>query len=206
MKEMKAPIAAAIAISIGLIILAGYFLPIPFLQTIRVVLLGWAVSLIGVGAIIGVVFLILNQWHSIRSKTQPIVYSVLLILSFLLTLLFGLVLTPANSGFQQVVMSIQVPVEASLLATISIVLILAGFRLLQKKKGWMAVVFIVSAIVYLLIGSGVIFAGSLTENSLGAFLIRLPIAGGRGILLGVALGSLVAGIKILFGIERPYNG
>lgn len=206
MKAMKAPIAAAIAISVGLIILAGYFLPFPLLQSVRAVLLGWAVSLIGVGVIIGVVNLILNQWRSIRSKSQPIVYSVLLILSFLLTLLFGLVLTPANPGFQRVVTAIQIPVEASLLASISVVLILAGFRLLQKKKGWMAVVFLVSAIVYLLIGSGIIFAGSVSGNGLGAFLIRLPIAGGRGILLGVALGSLVAGIKILFGAERPYNG
>ena len=34
----------------------------------------------------------------------------------------------------------------------------------------------------------------------------IPLAGGRGILLGVALGSLVTGLRILFGVDRPYSG
>jgi hypothetical protein len=35
---------------------------------------------------------------------------------------------------------------------------------------------------------------------------RLPVAGGRGILLGIALGSLVAGLRVLMGADRPYRG
>jgi cytochrome bd-type quinol oxidase subunit 2 len=203
---MKAPFAAAVAIAIGLIILAGYFLDFPILQSVRTVLLGWAVSLIGVAAIVGIVHLIRNQWKNLRSPAKGRGLSVVLILSFLITLVAGLVLTPAHPVFQKINTRIQVPVEASLLAVISVILILAGVRLFQRKKGWMAVVFLISAILYLLIGSGILFAGSAAAHGIGAFLMRLPVAGGRGILLGVALGSLVAGIKILFGTERPYNG
>lgn len=203
---MKAPFSAAIAISIGLIILAGYFLPFPVLQSVRTVLLGWAVSLIGVAAIVGIVNLITNQWSSMRSPVKGKGYSIVLILSFLITLLAGLVLTPAHPAFQKIITQVQVPIEASLLAVVSVILVLAGIRLFQKRKGWMAAVFLISAILYLLIGSGLLFAGNASSSGLAAFLLRLPIAGGRGILLGVALGSLVAGIKILFGVERPYNG
>ena len=203
---MKARFAAAVAIAIGLIILAGYFLDFPILQSVRTVLLGWAVSLIGVAAIVGIVFLIRNQWKNLRSPAKGRGLSVVLILSFLITLVAGLVLTPAHPVFQKIITRIQVPVEASLLAVISVILVLAGVRLFQRKKGWMAVVFLISAILYLLIGSSILFAGSAAAHGIGAFLMRLPVAGGRGILLGVALGSLVAGIKILFGAERPYNG
>jgi cytochrome bd-type quinol oxidase subunit 2 len=203
---MKAPVAVAVAIAIGLIILSGYFFPIPFLESIRITLLGWAVSLIGVATLIGIVYLIKNQWRSMRSKEQKNFYSPVLIFTFLITLVAGLVLTPASSGFQKVITSIQVPIETSLLAVVSVVLIMAGFRLIKQKKGWMSVVFLVSAILYLLIGSGIIFTNDGINDGLVGFLHRLPIAGGRGILIGVALGSLVTGLKIIFGAERPYSG
>jgi len=31
-------------------------------------------------------------------------------------------------------------------------------------------------------------------------------AGARGILLGMALGTLTTGLRILFGADRPYGG
>jgi hypothetical protein len=34
----------------------------------------------------------------------------------------------------------------------------------------------------------------------------LAAAGARGILLGVALGTLTTGLRILFGVDRPYGG
>jgi hypothetical protein len=35
---------------------------------------------------------------------------------------------------------------------------------------------------------------------------RLASAGARGILIGVALGTLTTGLRILFGSDRPYGG
>jgi hypothetical protein len=35
---------------------------------------------------------------------------------------------------------------------------------------------------------------------------RLPVAGGRGILIGIALASLTAGLRVLLGADRPYSG
>jgi hypothetical protein len=34
----------------------------------------------------------------------------------------------------------------------------------------------------------------------------LPLAGARGLLLGIGLASLTAGLRILFGADRPYDG
>ena len=39
-----------------------------------------------------------------------------------------------------------------------------------------------------------------------AFLQRLPVAGARGILLGIALGSLTTGLRVLLAADRPYSG
>jgi len=32
------------------------------------------------------------------------------------------------------------------------------------------------------------------------------LGGARGILIGVALGSLLTGLRVLFGFDRPYGG
>jgi hypothetical protein len=34
----------------------------------------------------------------------------------------------------------------------------------------------------------------------------LALGGARGILIGVALGTLTTGLRVLFGIDRPYGG
>ena len=72
----------------------------------------------------------------------------------------------------------------------------------------MAIIFLVSVVFFLLLGSGVL--GNLGNLPLLGDLIellnRLPVAGARGILIGIALGSLTAGLRILLGADRPYSG
>jgi len=66
----------------------------------------------------------------------------------------------------------------------------------------------VSVILFLILNSGVLAFTSeipILRNLLSAF-HQVPVAGARGILLGVALGSIVTGIRVLIGSDRPYNG
>jgi hypothetical protein len=38
-----------------------------------------------------------------------------------------------------------------------------------------------------------------------SFIRLIPLAGGRGILIGISLGALLTGLHVLFGTERPYG-
>ena len=206
---MRAPITTAVAIAIGLIILLGYFVPAPPLQTIRIILLGWAGTLAGVLLLIGVFNLISVHWRRFTRSKPADYYSPYLIATFLITLVAGLWLGPGSSQFQRVVSAIQVPIETSLLAILAISLSVASLSLLRNRKSLMMIVFTFSVALFLLVGSG--FLTGLSESiplvgSLLAALNRLPLAGIRGILLGVALGSLVTGLRILLGVDRPYSG
>ena len=91
---------------------------------------------------------------------------------------------------------------------LAVTLTFASVRLFQRRKGLMAGVFTASALVFLLVGSGLL--APLRQlgpfSPLFDFLQYLPIAGGRGILIGIALGSLTAGLRILLGADRPYSG
>lgn len=208
MRRMRAPFTTAITISVGLIVLLAYFLPFPLLQNLRVLLLGWGVSLAGIAALVGILNLLSVHWKKARSKENRDLFSLVLLLGFIITFAAGMWLTPANPLFQHVIISIQAPVETSLMAVLAVTLAYASLRLLQRRKGWMGIVFIISALVFLLFIGGFlpVFQQIPFVGNFASFLNRLPTAGARGILLGVALGSLTTGLRVLLGVDRPYSG
>lgn len=205
---MRSPIVTAIAIAVALLVLLGYFIPVPLIQDVQGLLLGWAVIVAGFAALVGLVNLILVHWRRATTDQNRDLYSVIVIAAFLLTFAVGIWFGPNDPNFQQVIASIQVPAEASLMAVLAITLTVAGVRLLQRRKGVLAVVFVLSALIYLVLASGLVASaewGSPVKEVLH-LVERLPIAGARGILLGIALGSLTAGLRVILGADRPYSG
>jgi hypothetical protein len=202
---MKSPFSTAIAITIGVMILLGYFITTPLIQNVRLFLIEWAIILGGIATLVSILNMIRVHWRKVRSKDF---YSVVVILAFLITLVAGILLSPSNKQFQNVVTYIQIPVEATLMGILTFSLMFATIRLFKINKGIMGVIFLVSTLVFLLISS--IFLTS-TFKIPGIELIlsalqTLPLAGARGILLGVALGGIIAGIRVLIGVDRPYRG
>jgi hypothetical protein len=205
---MKAPLATAVAIITGLLVLLGYFVPVPALVQLRTLLLGWAVILVAIATVVGILNLFQVHWHKLTRKPGRDVYSLVFLLAFVLTIGVGLWFGPASPEFQQLMLSVQMPAESSLMALLAIVLAYSSLRLLQRRKGALAVMFIFSAVIFLILSSGLLAAVETVSpvKEIIAVLNRLPVAGARGILLGIALGSLVAGIRILMGADRPYRG
>ncbi len=82
-----------------------------------------------------------------------------------------------------------------------------AFGLYRANRGWMTLVFGISTLLFVLLNSGVFTTGldiPLVKNALGV-LQRLPDAGGRGIVIGLALGTITAGVRIILGVDKPYN-
>jgi hypothetical protein len=151
--------------------------------------------------------LALTHLRKATSKTQRDPYSYIFLAAFIATLAVGLYAGPADPLVQQIIMNIQVPVEVSLMAALAVTLGVAALRLLQKRRDPLTVLFVVSAAVFLVLGSGILAGLNVpVVQQIVSFIDRLPVAGARGILLGIALGSLTAGLRILMGADRPYSG
>lgn len=205
---MRAPLSTAIAIAAGIVVLLGYFLPVPEFKLIRSTLIEWAVIVAGIAGLIAIIHLVKVHIKKLNSEQNRDYYSLITLIAFFLTLAAGLWLSPSDSRFQQVVTSIQMPIEASLMGVMAISLTFASIRLFQRRKGWMPIIFAVSAIVFLILASGFLSIADqipLVKDLLSA-LNMLPVAGARGILLGIALGSLTTGLRILLAADRPYSG
>ncbi len=202
----------AIAIAFGLMTLVGYFFTSPGMTALRAFLLNLAVILTGFAVFVGVGNLINVHAKKVRRKEKGSAYSSLLIIALAVTFLIGFTarFVPALSGvFAGAFNYIQLPVEASLMAILTVTLILAAIRLLRRRLNWLSGIFLVTALLILFFTASLPFLGdSLALNGIPRRVLSEVFAGSgaRGILLGVALGTLAMGLRILFGADRPYGG
>ena len=197
---------AVFAIASGVIVLLGYFFPIAELDQLRLQLIDWAVIIAGMAVLIGIGNLIAVQWEKIRTRQKGSLYGVLLILSLGITFVLGLLLGPNDPFMRLAVDAVIVPVEASLMAILSVTLIYASIRLFRRRVDVTTVLFLLTAVLFLLavmptpLGA---IPGDWIITQFGGMLSR---GGARGLLLGIALGTLLTGLRVLLGIDRPYGG
>lgn len=208
--KIKAPVSTTIAIATGIIVLIGYFINIPLLDSLRKVFLQWAVILSALALVIGIFNLGYVHIKKITSQSSGEAYSVILLLSMGLTVVVVIVFSPTGELSQWLYDNVIFPVEASLLALISIVLLYASIRLFRRGITLFSVIFLLTTLV-VLIGSvsiaGFQIPGLSGSDGIRALLVQIPAVGGaRGILIGVALGAIATGLRVLMGADRPYNG
>lgn len=197
---------AAFAIAAGLIVLLGYFYP-DQLESFRIVLLDWAIIIAAMAVLIGIYNLVAVQMEKIRTRQKGGTYGVILVIALIITFGFGLILGPENPYMQLTVDAIIVPVEASLMAILAVTLIYASIRLLRRRVNVTSVLFLAVAVIFLLAIVPIPFGG---VNALQDLILEVASmfsrGGARGLLIGIALGTLLTGLRVLLGIDRPYGG
>jgi hypothetical protein len=203
-------IVTAIAISFGLIVLAGYFIQFPLLAILQKSLLQWFVILAAIALLVGVANLFTVHWVKASSNQIGSFYSILLVISLIITVAVAGYLGPTADWSLWLYNYIQVPVETSLMAILSVVLVYAGVRLLRKRPNVFSAIFIGTGLLMLL-GSapmfGVVIPGLHGSFGIKTLIAQIPaVAGARGILLGVALGTIATGLRVLMGADRPFRG
>jgi len=202
-------LSVVIAVGVGVLVLLGYFLPAPTLLAVRSLLVSWAILVGGFAVLVGAVNLAQVHYLKISRRDRSWPYSLLLLLSMLVTILLGFAFGPTSPLMQALVQGVIFPVEASLMALLAVTLAYAAIRLFRRRTDLMPVIFLTSAVFLLAAGLALPYIGQLPilGDLLGPWLIAGPVAGGaRGILLGVALGALVTGLRSLFAMDRPYGG
>ena len=128
-------------------------------------------------------------------------YSAVLLASFAFTLYW----TIANQGDASLLEAVQVPIESALAALLFLSLALGGARVMQKRADLWGLLF-VAVVLIVLLGS-LPLAELAPVKAWSDWLMAVPVsAGARAILLGIALGTVVAGVRALLGQDRSYRG
>jgi len=218
--KLKSPVSTAIAIGVGIVVLLGYFFGsdasgVPTtLGLLRDFLLQGAIVWAAVAMLVGIVNLASVHLGKIRANEEG-GFSFILLLSLIITLgvgLYDIAKTHLDQelNFQRtswIFNYIQLPIETSLMAVLAISLTYAAARLLARRLNLLSVVF-VGVVLMMLIGAvPQVAAQAPLVAEIRNWILRVPtMAGARGILLGVALGTIATGIRILIGSDRPYGG
>jgi len=196
------------AISAGLIMLMTYILPLDGLRVIilNVVMIGAAAALV-----IGVFNLVAVHAKRVEEDNNAL-GSVVLILALIIT--FVVTLLQEYLGFNPSWMPnadwlltyIQVPVESALMGVMAVTLVYAAARLVTQRPNIYSVIFVLTLLITL-IASTQFGMDSQTGQSIQNLITHGMASGGaRGILIGVALGTIATGLRILMGFDRPYGG
>lgn len=197
-----------VAIAAGLLMLMTYIFPLDGLRAfiLNLVMIGAAAALV-----IGVVNLLSVHVKKIR-KQESTVGSLALVLAlvftFLVTLLEGYTTIYPDwlPGSEWLLANVQLPVESALMGVLAITLMYAAARLVTHRPNIFSVLFVLTLLITLVASTQ--FG---LESGLGQWVRKfvshgLASGGARGILIGVALGTIATGLRILMGFDRPYGG
>jgi len=206
--NLRSPIATLVTIAAGGIMLLTYILPLEELQSfiLNVVAVGAATALV-----IGLINLLNVHVNKIRSGDNP-VGSLALVLAMGITFLVTLVeeftdFYPASlPGADWLLANIQVPVESALMGVMAISLVYAAARLVTLRPNIFSFLFVLTLLLTLITSTQIgLDAG--VGQALRNFLVHgLASGGARGILIGVALGTIATGLRVIMGADRPYDG
>ena len=217
----KRALPVALTIAFAWLILIS-FLPLDpsirvaaMLLDLRGVLVKWAVNLAAFALVLGFVNLIGVHARRIRSGESAL-FSIVLIGSALFTLGLwsahivtvmierGAPLTTAmqDTGFLVSAFDwVIAPLQSGLGILLAFVLAAAGFRALQMRRSVGMVLFVAAAIVVALTQPVVPLLGAL--QPIRAIVDSITTGSLRGLALGVALGSLAFGLRIIVGADKP---
>ena len=214
MKQLFPRIPTAVAIICGWVTLIGLFLPggLAAEFPVHLLLIRAAASLAAVAFLLGILNLLGVHFRRITSQEKDWGYSIFLILSFLgvigaaaLASVYG---EPVLEGtaFRWVFHSILYPLEAAAASLLVFFLVAAAFRVMRKRPTLPTLVFVLT-IIFVLLGT-MPFPGQLglTLAEARDWLVQVfAMAGARGMLLGVALGTIATGLRVLIGFDRPHS-
>jgi hypothetical protein len=201
MKNFKRTLPQALAIAFGLLALLGLLL----VPTLGDLLTAWAGFLAAVALILGAVNLL--GIHA-RRLAKGNFYSGVLVLSMIAMLILAVTdfLGLTENGVGIVFENVQVPLEMAMASLLAFFLLFAAFRLLRRQRSRWSVLFIVTVIVIFVGRTPLPFATDGLFSQVEQFISGVFVnAGMRGILIGVALGTIAVGLRILMGSERPYD-
>ena len=206
---MRYVIPAAIAIGVGLVTLISYIVENALLVGVRLILIDWAVILAGLAVLVGLLNLLMMHLRRVQSGARGWFYNLVTAVVAVLVLLLGLLEGPqapfvADSLTHVLFKGVLVASQATLTGLVMFFLVLGAVRMMRSKPTPTTIVFLATVVAVLLSWLPLYFMTPF--NRFHTWLVAVPAAAGaRGILLGVALGTVAVGLRVLMGIERPYK-
>ena len=195
-------LATAVAIGVGLIVLLDFFFTHPLIDTIGAAFRYWTIILTAFALILGLFNLLLvHLLRIIRRNESGAGYSAVVLVTFAIVTVIGMWFGLPSAPMTWIFDNLYVPLQGAFFALVAFFLATAAYRALRARN---------LETMWMLIAALVVFLGQIPLVSALAdakeWVLSVPsTAGVRGILLGVALGTIATGLRLIMGMDRPYS-
>lgn len=192
----------ALAIAIGLITLLDYFFDMPILDALGIAFREWTIILTAFALLVGIINLL--QVHLARviyRHEAGAGYSALVIITATVVTVTGLWFGLPSEPMAWLFDNVYVPLQSAFFALMAFFLATAAYRALRARTIETMWMLIMALIVFL--GQAPLW-GIFAEAR--EWVLNVPTtAGVRGLLIGVALGTMATALRLLVGWDRPYS-
>ncbi len=206
--RLGAALASAITFAIGLVVILGLLLPdgiLPatwggLIRNVTGMLLQLTTITAALAILVGIFNLLLVHLSRIFRRERGLLYSLVLIISFGAVIITYFFARDVNTLLLE---NVQRTVESALAGLIFFALVYGAYRLMRHRVTWAHVLFILVVLIVLV--AALPFDIPALQD-FRAWLLTIPVsAGARGLLLGIALATVVAGVRVLIGVDRSYR-
>jgi hypothetical protein len=175
------------------------------ISAIGYLLVSWTAIIAAFALFLGLFNVITVHTNRIQLRQPGFVYSGVLLVSLFVTLIVGLLGGPQSTNLTFIFNYILQPLEATLFSLLALFIATAAFRAFRIRN--METFFFVLFAVIVLLGQVPLGIYLWSEFPIiKDWILNVPtLAGVRGIMLGVALGTIATGLRVLLGIDRPYT-
>ena len=217
LRDPKRLIATLIAGVAGLIVLIDFAGPVERINIVARLLVNWAALVGALALLVGLLNVVGSHVMRVLRRRPDWGYSVVLLVAMLAVIVAGVLFplqkpdgtyTLPSSLVEQPVRDLfrafYQPLAASFLALLAFFGLSAALRALRRRTADTLVIVLVAVVVLALAALPQLAALPLLGDSVRWMSNYVALASARGLLIGAALGALVAGVRVLLGFDQPY--
>jgi len=216
LRDPKRLIATLIAGVAGLLVLIDFASAIPNLDQMARIVVEWAALLAVMALLVGLLSVTAGHLMRVLRRQPDWGYSLVLLAAMLVVIVSGTIVGLVPGGYTLIPSSLveqpirdlfrafYQPLASSFLALLAFFSLSAALRALRRRTADALVIVIVALLVLVLAALPQAAAMPVLGDSVRWISDYVALAGARGLLIGAALGAVVAGVRVLLGFDQPF--
>lgn len=203
---IKREIPMILTFIVGVLTVTNYYISEPTFNSAMSWTTNAILTIATFAVIIGVGSLTITHGSRTMKGEKDWINSLSLLAIMWLIIIIGFTYGPTNDVYQWFYNNVLLPLDATILSLIGFFVVTASYRSFVARSDEAALLLV--AAILTIIGQapigGTIWPGFVTITD---WLMNIPTtAGMRGFVIGVAIGTVSLGVRVLLGLERTYLG
>jgi len=206
-KLVRKTVPLIITFLVGLLMIGQWFLKIPSLNELATSVQQWGIIIAAFAMGLGSVNIIIRNVHRIQKREgTDWLYAIWLLAIFFLFAIVGIGFGSASSQYRYIFNTILQPLSATMYPATLFFLVSAIYRTFKTRT--------VEGGLFVIVGAIILVANAPVMAATFPFLVSVKswimdvelTAAYRAILLGIGLGAIMLGFRVIFGLETTHLG